>query len=368
MSTSKIGRNDPCPCGSGKKLKHCCGEQAARAPRPSFDPSKYIHANGIEWTAEHRFVQVAVTQTTGNLAYIWLAHATETGQYFAYVKNQRGVYEHREVPKDRLTALTKQWQEGVTGHVALLRIRGGETMSWDAWRDRATLISEDLGKISARFRASGGPPRDHLYIRGGGAAMKAAREAENRVTSAPGTWGEDIPIVDGRTRLSAATTVDLPANDARWVRLLDDHRIALASGELHWRFFNGQCFSNVEEALLHPARPPHVMPWVGEVIQPNGERFEHAWLVSEHSGGRSMIDLTPIHPDVMGRLVEEARSDAPDDADHDRILDLLVNRTRRHEPLLKTRVIGRAPELWLYEGIQVDPVAYLAEFSRPVDE
>jgi len=22
----KIGRNDPCPCGSGKKYKHCCGE------------------------------------------------------------------------------------------------------------------------------------------------------------------------------------------------------------------------------------------------------------------------------------------------------------------------------------------------------
>ena len=22
---SKIGRNDPCPCGSGKKLKKCCG-------------------------------------------------------------------------------------------------------------------------------------------------------------------------------------------------------------------------------------------------------------------------------------------------------------------------------------------------------
>jgi SEC-C motif-containing protein len=24
----KIGRNDPCPCGSGKKYKHCCGKQA----------------------------------------------------------------------------------------------------------------------------------------------------------------------------------------------------------------------------------------------------------------------------------------------------------------------------------------------------
>jgi uncharacterized protein YecA (UPF0149 family) len=22
--SSRVGRNDPCPCGSGKKLKHCC--------------------------------------------------------------------------------------------------------------------------------------------------------------------------------------------------------------------------------------------------------------------------------------------------------------------------------------------------------
>lgn len=22
----KIGRNDPCPCGSGKKYKNCCGK------------------------------------------------------------------------------------------------------------------------------------------------------------------------------------------------------------------------------------------------------------------------------------------------------------------------------------------------------
>lgn len=25
-TTPKIGRNDPCPCGSGKKFKHCCGK------------------------------------------------------------------------------------------------------------------------------------------------------------------------------------------------------------------------------------------------------------------------------------------------------------------------------------------------------
>lgn len=26
--TKKIGRNDPCPCGSGKKYKDCCGRRA----------------------------------------------------------------------------------------------------------------------------------------------------------------------------------------------------------------------------------------------------------------------------------------------------------------------------------------------------
>ena len=24
----KVGRNDPCPCGSGKKYKNCCGRNA----------------------------------------------------------------------------------------------------------------------------------------------------------------------------------------------------------------------------------------------------------------------------------------------------------------------------------------------------
>jgi SWIM/SEC-C metal-binding protein len=25
--SAKVGRNDPCPCGSGKKYKKCCGAQ-----------------------------------------------------------------------------------------------------------------------------------------------------------------------------------------------------------------------------------------------------------------------------------------------------------------------------------------------------
>lgn len=30
-SVPKIGRNDPCPCGSGKKFKHCCGDFSKKA-------------------------------------------------------------------------------------------------------------------------------------------------------------------------------------------------------------------------------------------------------------------------------------------------------------------------------------------------
>ncbi|MDX1503354.1 MAG: SEC-C metal-binding domain-containing protein [Thermoanaerobaculia bacterium] len=28
-SAAKVGRNEPCPCGSGKKYKKCCGAPAA---------------------------------------------------------------------------------------------------------------------------------------------------------------------------------------------------------------------------------------------------------------------------------------------------------------------------------------------------
>lgn len=31
----KVGRNDRCPCGSGKKYKHCCAEKQARRMSPA---------------------------------------------------------------------------------------------------------------------------------------------------------------------------------------------------------------------------------------------------------------------------------------------------------------------------------------------
>lgn len=49
--TEKIGRNDPCPCGSGKKYKQCC---LANKPRKEYSLSgmrkfsaKIISAGGV---------------------------------------------------------------------------------------------------------------------------------------------------------------------------------------------------------------------------------------------------------------------------------------------------------------------------------
>jgi len=32
LAEAKVGRNDPCPCGSGKKYKKCCAGAAASGP------------------------------------------------------------------------------------------------------------------------------------------------------------------------------------------------------------------------------------------------------------------------------------------------------------------------------------------------
>jgi uncharacterized protein YecA (UPF0149 family) len=31
---SRVGRNEPCPCGSGKKYKKCCGQRGVSGSNP----------------------------------------------------------------------------------------------------------------------------------------------------------------------------------------------------------------------------------------------------------------------------------------------------------------------------------------------
>ncbi|HXU46416.1 MAG TPA: SEC-C metal-binding domain-containing protein [Thermoanaerobaculia bacterium] len=54
MSQAKVGRNDPCPCGSGKKFKHCCLGAEDRAPDPDAELAG-ARAIALEWLgSRHR--------------------------------------------------------------------------------------------------------------------------------------------------------------------------------------------------------------------------------------------------------------------------------------------------------------------------
>ena len=53
----KVGRNDPCPCGSGKKYKKCCAEKDAEraadpSPVPGLTRTEYLRSAGEQLTAD----------------------------------------------------------------------------------------------------------------------------------------------------------------------------------------------------------------------------------------------------------------------------------------------------------------------------
>lgn len=52
--TSKPGRNDPCPCGSGKKYKQCCllRQSAVSVAEPEPDSRKHAATRAMDWLLE----------------------------------------------------------------------------------------------------------------------------------------------------------------------------------------------------------------------------------------------------------------------------------------------------------------------------
>ncbi len=49
---TKIGRNDPCPCGSGRKYKQCCGKPEVSPPPPA-DSHEGAVARALAWLEQH---------------------------------------------------------------------------------------------------------------------------------------------------------------------------------------------------------------------------------------------------------------------------------------------------------------------------
>ena len=48
LRSAKVGRNDPCPCGSGKKFKRCCG--AGGGSPPPIGPAASAVSTGLAET------------------------------------------------------------------------------------------------------------------------------------------------------------------------------------------------------------------------------------------------------------------------------------------------------------------------------
>ena len=79
----KVGRNDPCPCGSGKKFKLCCGARersASATPAPSIEQGVAYHQAGDFARAEavYRQILAAHPNSAHALHYLGLiAHQRE---------------------------------------------------------------------------------------------------------------------------------------------------------------------------------------------------------------------------------------------------------------------------------------------------
>lgn len=66
---SKIGRNDPCPCGSGKKYKQCCMAKAVEAVPQGFAMGTEVVALG-DSPLEAGFDRRKIERTTAHMTHL----------------------------------------------------------------------------------------------------------------------------------------------------------------------------------------------------------------------------------------------------------------------------------------------------------
>ncbi len=85
MANKKIGRNDPCPCGSGKKYKHCClgredaaGRTPGRRDAPGACREKGLFGRAADWL-KGRFDRPAPRQPQDGFGRIMAAVRSRLG-------------------------------------------------------------------------------------------------------------------------------------------------------------------------------------------------------------------------------------------------------------------------------------------------
>jgi hypothetical protein len=186
MSRNRISRNDPCPCGSGKKFKNCCINKGidwharqspgprkllpAITPRPRAPSPVGFAALGPFRVVDSRLKEIA-TAAPGDAAWktlvVALSDATPEGERFAAYRTVR---EAGVLPEDTALFLfghAIQWmpsgdEEDLDRHtVATLRRLGLD--------DLADLYAQDRLEYDRRYERGRqfffGPPDEELAAR-----------------------------------------------------------------------------------------------------------------------------------------------------------------------------------------------------------
>lgn len=99
-TSEKIGRNDPCPCGSGKKYKHCCRtdlnveEQAPFNMAPDLALDTLIESSIAAALESHRAGNLTEAETIYKKILQIAPHCADALQLLGAIEHQRGHHEN----------------------------------------------------------------------------------------------------------------------------------------------------------------------------------------------------------------------------------------------------------------------------------
>lgn len=146
MQSDKIGRNEPCPCGSGKKFKKCCASAVAHpfsGTAQRYHPE--IAPDPEEWLALDEGERTLIVEDYHRSAHIELPNATVHALIQVVVENQIA---ERLDPVVR--AMARLRKEGLARHDALHAI--GSVVAehlFDAMNSKDPALVDSVGIIYA---------------------------------------------------------------------------------------------------------------------------------------------------------------------------------------------------------------------------
>ncbi|MBI2920543.1 MAG: SEC-C domain-containing protein [Planctomycetes bacterium] len=187
---SKAGRNDPCPCGSGKKFKKCCEGKDPPAPDPRLDLSRGRPVDDGMRDIRELF-KLGLVKSSEDLNRLVVGKTAD--QIHAFVMQH-------QPPPSPIPRVEQPEPEG-TGHFDIeVSLRDIAPRIWRRFliSDSATFLD-----LHAAIQASGGWSDEHLF---------AFRTADGNALAAGDPRGDDDPAADRvllRDVLAPAAPTDL---------------------------------------------------------------------------------------------------------------------------------------------------------------